>query len=116
MAGSKPHATAPESMHITVFMTSQPADPRPDPFNEFGGGQSRTLAEGRIPAPQPPVLTAEKDAFRTLAAQTSAPILEVHPSPALLTYQLSAHPEHRQSHKTLCCILIVCNTIAQIFQ
>ncbi|EIE23652.1 hypothetical protein COCSUDRAFT_63177 [Coccomyxa subellipsoidea C-169] len=77
-AGSKPHATAPESMHITVFMTSQPADPRPDPFNEFGGGQSRTLAEGRIPAPQPPVLTAEKDAFRTLAAQTSAPILEVH--------------------------------------
>ncbi|KAK9905600.1 hypothetical protein WJX75_002804 [Coccomyxa subellipsoidea] len=76
--GFKPHATAPESMHITIFMTSQPADPRPDPFNEFGGGQSRTLAEGRIPAPKPEVLAAEKDAFRTLATQTSAPILEVH--------------------------------------
>ena len=58
-------------------MTSPPADPRPDPFNEFGGGQSRTLAEGRIPAPKPEVLAAEKDAFRTLATQTSAPILEV---------------------------------------
>lgn len=85
--GFKPHATAPESMHITIFMTSQPADPRPDPFNEFGGGQSRTLAEGRIPAPKPEVLAAEKDAFRTLAAQTSAPILEVK-------HQL-LHPDRR---------------------
>ncbi|BDA47569.1 hypothetical protein COCOBI_10-4180 [Coccomyxa sp. Obi] len=76
--GCKPHATTAESMHITLFMTSQPADPRPDPFNEFGGGQSQTLAEGRIPAPKPPVLAAEKDAFRTLAAQTPAPTLEVH--------------------------------------
>ena len=68
-------------MHITLFMTSQPADPRPDPFNEFGGGQSQTLAEGRIPAPKAPVLAAEKDAFRTLAAQTPAPTLEVRTNP-----------------------------------
>lgn len=64
-------------MHVTVFMTSQPADPRPDPFNEFGGGQSQTLAEGHIPAPKPSVLAAERDAFRRLASQTPPPTLEV---------------------------------------
>lgn len=77
--GCKPHATPVDSLHITIYMTSQPGDPRPDPFINFGGGQSYVLAEGRIPACSPSVLEAEQRVFRELAASTAQPVLEVYP-------------------------------------
>jgi hypothetical protein len=77
LTGCRPHATPADSLHITIYMTSQPGDPRPDPFINFGGGQSYVLAEGSIPACTPSVLEAEQRVFGHLAASTLEPILEV---------------------------------------
>lgn len=67
-------------------MTSQPSDPRPDPFINFGGGQSYVLAEGRVPACSPSVLEAEQGVFRQLAASTPQPTLEVCPFARLVLF------------------------------
>ena len=93
-AGMKPHLTLPGSLHITLFMTSQPGDPRPDPFSPFGG-QSQAFPLGgadartSIPGAAPAVLRKEQRAFADLAASTPAPTLEVRvpllPSPPRLS-------------------------------
>ena len=74
-------STAP-GYHLTVFMTSQPSDPRPDPFVK-GGCIDRSAFYQHIPAPQPTILRQEIDAFRNLTSSTPAPQLQVCPcSPA----------------------------------
>ena len=88
LAGMKPHATGLGSIHITLFMTSQPADPRPDPFSDFGGqsvayplpGSDGQPGSASIPGPTPQVLAAEQRAFASLAAAMPPPTLEVPPS------------------------------------
>ncbi|KAK9828424.1 hypothetical protein WJX81_006698 [Elliptochloris bilobata] len=77
-AGIQPHLTAIDSHHITLFMTSQPGDPRPDAFNAAGGGLDLKAISGSIPAPAPDVLARERAAVRQLAAATPAPDMEVH--------------------------------------
>lgn len=89
----KPHATGLDSIHITLFMTSQPADPRPDPFSELGGqgaayplpgdgGGQLPGSRPSIPGPTPQVLAAERRAFASLAAAMPPPVLEVLPWPS----------------------------------
>jgi hypothetical protein len=78
----KPHITARDSLHITLFMTSQPGDPRPDPFSAFGGQSVAFPLDGAgaarsIPGASPAVLASEQAAFARLAAATPAPTLEV---------------------------------------
>ena len=65
-----------DAYHLTVFMTSQPSDPRPDPFVK-GGSIDRSAFYQHIPAPQPSVLRQEVEAFRVLAKSTLTPQLQV---------------------------------------
>lgn len=92
-AGMKPHLTGQGSIHVTLFMTSQPADPRPDPFSDFGGQSVAYPLPGSdgqppgspcIPGPLPQVLAAEQRAFASLAAALPPPVLEVLSLPLLL--------------------------------
>ena len=74
-AGMQPHASLPENFHLTVFMTSQPGDPRPDPFTP-GGGIDVTHPPIPIPAPTASTMQKEVDVCRQIAL-TGAPAFEV---------------------------------------
>ncbi len=74
-AGMQPHASLPENYHLTVFMTSQPGDPRADPFTP-GGGIDPIHPPVPIPAPTSAVLQREIDVCRQIAL-TAAPAFEV---------------------------------------
>ncbi|KAL3153501.1 hypothetical protein ABBQ38_011832 [Trebouxia sp. C0009 RCD-2024] len=74
--GMQPHASLPSSFHLTVFMTSQPGDPRPDPFTP-GGGIDATHPPVPIPAASAATLQREVDTFRQIAL-TARPAFEVH--------------------------------------
>ena len=71
------HASVPAAFHMTVFMTSQPADPRPDPFNPEGGGLDPGSPPVPIPAPSAACLQRELDAFKGLAAVSGPPVFQV---------------------------------------
>lgn len=75
-SGMQPHASLPENYHLTVFMTSQPGDPRADPFTP-GGGIDPIHPPVPIPAPTSAVLQQEIDVCRQIAL-TAAPAFEVH--------------------------------------
>ncbi len=74
-AGMQPHASLSENYHLTVFMTSQPGDPRADPFTP-GGGIDPLHPPVPIPAPTSAVLQQEIDVCRQTAL-TAAPAFEV---------------------------------------
>ena len=57
---------------MTIFMTSQPSDPRPDVFVK-GGGIDRSVPLSTIPAPDEQTLQKETDAWRDLASASSPP-------------------------------------------
>ena len=63
------------NFHMTIFMTSQPSDPRVDPF-VLGGGIDRSQPLTIIPAPDEHTLQKEIDAWRDQAASTPAPDFE----------------------------------------
>ncbi len=71
----QPHASLLENYHLTVFMTSQPGDPRADPFIP-GGGIDPIHPPVPIPAPTSEVLQQEIDVCRQIAL-TAAPAFEV---------------------------------------
>lgn len=71
----QPHASLLENYHLTVFMTSQPGDPRADPFIP-GGGIDPIHPPVPIPAPTSAVLQQEIDVCRQIAL-TAAPAFEV---------------------------------------
>ena len=71
----QPHASLPDNYHLTVFMTSQPGDPRADPFTP-GGGIDPIHPPVPIPAPTSAVLQKEIDVCRQIAL-TAAPAFEV---------------------------------------
>lgn len=77
----QPHISLLESLHLTIFMTSQPGDPRPDPFT-VGGGLDPTNPPVPIPAPDAATLQHEVDTCRRIAS-TGRPVFEV---------QCSEHP------------------------
>lgn len=91
-AGMQPHASMPQNFHLTVFMTSQPGDPRPDIFTP-GGGIDPTHPPVPIPAPEPSALQKEIDTCRQIAL-TTAPAFEVQcceqPTPSLASWMLHA--------------------------
>ena len=66
----------PANFHMTVFMTSQPSDPRANPF-VAGGGIDRSKPLSVIPAPDERTLQQELEAWRGLAAGTPAPRFQV---------------------------------------
>lgn len=68
------HSSHPDNHHVTVFMTSQPSDPRPDPFVE-GGGFVHGVSV--IAAPKPAVMAKEIETYQALAAAVPPPVLEV---------------------------------------
>ncbi len=68
------HSSHPDNHHVTVFMTSQPSDPRPDPFIQ-GGGFLDGLSG--IPAPKLAILAKEVATYQALAAAASPPLLKV---------------------------------------
>ena len=68
----RPCEVDPDNYHLTIFMTSQPSDPRPDPFVQ-GGGNDRSKPLSIIPAPDKQTLHKELDAWRELAAVTLTP-------------------------------------------
>ena len=74
-SGMQPHASLSSSFHLTVFMTSQPGDPRPDPFTP-GGGIDATHPPVPIPAASAATSQQEVDAFRQIAL-TAKPAFEV---------------------------------------
>lgn len=74
--GMQPHASLPDNFHLTVFMTSQPGDPRADPFI-LGGGIDPSHPPVPIPAPTKAILQQEIDVCRQIAL-TAAPAFEVH--------------------------------------
>ncbi|DBB04360.1 TPA: hypothetical protein ACH3X1_012848 [Trebouxia sp. C0004] len=74
-SGMQPHASLPENYHLTVFMTSQPGDPRADPFTP-GGGIDPIHPPVPIPAPTCAVLQQEIEVCRQIAL-TVAPAFEV---------------------------------------
>ena len=75
LAGMQPHASLSSSFHLTVFMTSQPGDPRPDPFTS-GGGIDPMHPPVAIPAASAATLQREIDACRQIAL-TVTPAFEV---------------------------------------
>lgn len=75
-SGMQPHASLSSSFHLTVFMTSQPGDPRPDPFTS-GGGIDPMHPPVPIPAASAATLQREIDACRQIAL-TVTPAFEVH--------------------------------------
>ncbi|KAK9812703.1 hypothetical protein WJX72_002341 [[Myrmecia] bisecta] len=75
--GMQPHASGQTDLHLTIFMPSQPSDPRPDPFAPDGGLDPKS-APHPIPAPTAETLTQEVQVFRDLAATTRPPRFEVH--------------------------------------
>lgn len=78
----QPHASLPDNFHLTVFMTSQPGDPRADPFI-LGGGIDPSHPPVPIPAPTKAILQREIDVCRQIAL-TDAPAFEVQPCELLL--------------------------------
>ena len=74
-SGMQPHASLASSLHLTVFMTSQPGDPRPDPFTP-GGGIDATHPPVPIPAASAATLQRELDTFRQISL-TARPAFEV---------------------------------------
>ena len=74
-SGMQPHASLASSFHLTVFMTSQPGDPRPDPFTPRGGIDA-THPPVPIPAASAATLQRELDTFRQIAL-TARPAFEV---------------------------------------
>ena len=79
--GMQIHASVPAAFHMTVFMTSQPSDPRPDPFNPEGGGLDPGSPPVPIPAPSAACLQRELDAFKGLAAVSGPPVFQVSAGP-----------------------------------
>ena len=79
----QPHASLPENFHLTVFMTSQPGDPRADPFI-LGGGIDPTHPPVPIPAPTKATLQREIDVCGQIAL-TDEPAFEVQPCELLLS-------------------------------
>ena len=75
------HASVPAAFHMTVFMTSQPSDPRPDPFNPEGGGMNPGSPPVPIPAPSAACLQQELAAFKGLAAVSGPPVFQVSAGP-----------------------------------
>ena len=75
------HGSVPAAFHMTVFMTSQPSDPRPDPFNPEGGGLDPGNPPVPIPAPSAACLQRELDAFKGLAAVSGPPVFQVSAGP-----------------------------------
>lgn len=72
-AGTLTHASKREDYHMTCFMTSQPLDPRPDPFEPTNGGlEAARTATGQVPGPTAEVMARELESFRQLAASTPA--------------------------------------------
>ena len=79
-ADMRPHMSRADAYHLTVFMTSQPSDPRPDPFVK-GGSIDRSAFYQHIPAPQPSILRQEIEAFCALTESTPTPQLQArHPT------------------------------------
>ena len=76
-AGMQPHASLPDNFHLTVFMTSQPGDPRADPFI-LGGGIDPSHPPVPIPAPTKAILQQEIDVCRQIAL-IDVPAFEVQP-------------------------------------
>ena len=74
-SGMQPHASLASSFHLTVFMTSQPGDPRPDPFTP-GGGIDPTHPPVPIPAASAATLQRELDTFRQISL-SARPAFEV---------------------------------------
>ncbi|KAK9851129.1 hypothetical protein WJX84_011658 [Apatococcus fuscideae] len=66
----------PPRYHCTVFHTSQPSDPRPDPYVEGGGANS--LPPAARPPPSDSVLARESATMTAIAATAPAFELEVH--------------------------------------
>lgn len=73
--GTKVYLNRPEHYHLTVFMTSQPHDCRPNPFDPAQGGW-----DAAKPNPVPPADVAEKEfgVVQRLAAALEKPELEVY--------------------------------------
>ena len=59
-------------------MSSQPSDPRPDPFDPAGGGVKLDRV-GPVRGPPPVLLARELEAYRSIAASTAAMEFEVRP-------------------------------------
>ena len=74
-SGMQPHASLASSFHLTVFMTSQPGDPRPDPFTPRGGIDP-SQPPVPIPAASSATLQKEIETFRQIAL-TGKPAFEV---------------------------------------
>ena len=75
-AGALRHASRREDYHLTCFMSSQPLDPRPDPFDPAGGGLQPDM-RGPVRGPLPVLLARELEAFRSIGASTPAMDFEV---------------------------------------
>lgn len=71
----QPHASKADSLHLTVFMMSQPGDPRPDPFVD-GGGFDPSRPPVPIPGPSAATLQHEITVLRSIAC-TGRPAFEV---------------------------------------
>lgn len=69
-------ANARGNYHITVFHTSQPTDPRPDPTRP-DGGTDLTLEPHRRRVPTAAEWQNEQEVVRQLVAATQPPMLRV---------------------------------------
>eukprot|EP00891_Asterochloris_glomerata_P003254 jgi/Astpho2/3254/e_gw1.00052.79.1_t len=96
------HASVPAAFHMTVFMTSQPSDPRPDPFNPEGGGMNPGSPPVPIPAPSAACLQQELAAFKGLAAVSGPPPSIMHMTLARVLRVQQLTPEQRQSIQEAC--------------
>lgn len=65
--------------HMTIFMTSQPFDPRPDPFSTPSGGLDPFRLPPHIPGATPETLALEIEAFQDALSAGSPPVFEVTP-------------------------------------
>lgn len=67
----------PELLHITIFHTSRPNDPRPKPLDPTGGCDITQLPHLRK-APLAEDLSKERDIVKSIVGSTSTPCLTVH--------------------------------------
>ena len=74
--GCQSFCNPPPRYHCTVFHTSQPSDPRPDPFAE-GGGTDLALPPAARPSPSSAVLQRESASIHDIVAAEPPFELEV---------------------------------------